>query len=490
MGPGILALVVLMVGLWAQPSAMAGVFGEDGYNLVLAKALAEGGGYHYVHLPGAPPGVNVPFLYPAALSLWWRLWPAFPANVALFQLFDATMLAAAAWIVARHARRLPLPVALSLPVIALGFVAHPMLTLVGARLSGPLFLALAAGAVVIADAETPSVPRAAAAAALAGLAGLTSPFGIPVSTGIVAVLGVRRRWRAALVAAAVAGAIVAPWMCWVAIHAGGGEAGLGPGYATYIGTMLDAARTSGVRVVGPGILRVASAVIVPPLPAILWWPAATLVVCAIGVGGILAWRKAPTLVAVLLICGIMASVSPPTAERDTWILLPWLFALAATAAWWAWSRGRWWRIATVLVMLITALGFGRAEVASLAGRRFAESAEVISGPFPVLTRAIAAETDPSAIVAAENEALVYLYAGRRAVPNHVLALRGRRYQTWPRDSMVALWCGQGVAYVATAGAGSPATPLIAALSGGEEPALRARFQITRGAALYDFRCPR
>src|SRR5436190_17278816 len=83
--PLLFALGVFVVALWAQPRALVGAFYDDGIYVVLAKALAEGHGFHYIHLPGAPPAVHYPVLYPFALSLLWRLWPAFPDNVVLFQ---------------------------------------------------------------------------------------------------------------------------------------------------------------------------------------------------------------------------------------------------------------------------------------------------------------------------------------------------------------------------------------------------------------------
>lgn len=89
-----LGLAVFAVALWAQTGALVGAFVDDGFYVTLAQSLAEGHGYRNLNLPGAPPHVRYPFLYPAALSLLWRLWPQFPANVALVQLFDS---AAAVW---------------------------------------------------------------------------------------------------------------------------------------------------------------------------------------------------------------------------------------------------------------------------------------------------------------------------------------------------------------------------------------------------------
>jgi hypothetical protein len=81
LGPKFLAIAVFAVALmWAQGAGYAGVFLEDGRNLVVAKALAGGVGLRYAHLPGAPPALDLEPLYPIALSVLWRAWPAFPAR--------------------------------------------------------------------------------------------------------------------------------------------------------------------------------------------------------------------------------------------------------------------------------------------------------------------------------------------------------------------------------------------------------------------------
>ena len=58
--PGLLALGVFIVALWAQPNALVGVFYDDGIYVVLAKALAEGEGFRYIHMPGAPSNLCSP----------------------------------------------------------------------------------------------------------------------------------------------------------------------------------------------------------------------------------------------------------------------------------------------------------------------------------------------------------------------------------------------------------------------------------------------
>jgi hypothetical protein len=60
-----------------------GTYHDDGIYLVTAKALAEGKGYRILSLPGEPPQTKYPILFPAVLSVAWRMFPRFPEN-ALF----------------------------------------------------------------------------------------------------------------------------------------------------------------------------------------------------------------------------------------------------------------------------------------------------------------------------------------------------------------------------------------------------------------------
>ena len=232
-GPAILGLVAFAAALWAQTDALVGVFFDDGIYVGLAQALAEGHGYVSLHLPDRPEAVHYPPLYPLALSLLWRIWPEFPANVALFELFDAAALGVAGWVVARHAVRTGLPAALRYPTLLLGVTAFPILTLVGVRFSEPLFLAFVAGAIAVADREQVGVTRAAAGGVLAGLAVLTRSIGLAVVVGISIALWLKGR-KAAAVVACVTGLLVAlPWAFWTTHHAGAIDPLLVANYGTY-----------------------------------------------------------------------------------------------------------------------------------------------------------------------------------------------------------------------------------------------------------------
>ena len=60
-----------------------GTYHDDGIYLVTGKALAEGKGYRIISLPGELLQTKYPILFPAVLSVAWKIFPKFPEN-ALF----------------------------------------------------------------------------------------------------------------------------------------------------------------------------------------------------------------------------------------------------------------------------------------------------------------------------------------------------------------------------------------------------------------------
>ena len=72
---------------------------------VLARSLATGEGYRFLNLPGSPNATHFPPLYPLFLAGLWKLFPSFPANVTLFKFANAVLVALAAWLAWRFARR-------------------------------------------------------------------------------------------------------------------------------------------------------------------------------------------------------------------------------------------------------------------------------------------------------------------------------------------------------------------------------------------------
>lgn len=79
------AVIVLVLGAWQMVVGVCGVFHDDAIYVITGKALAQGYGYRLINLPGAPLQTKYPILYPALLSVIWKLWPSFPGNLLAMQ---------------------------------------------------------------------------------------------------------------------------------------------------------------------------------------------------------------------------------------------------------------------------------------------------------------------------------------------------------------------------------------------------------------------
>ena len=64
-----------------HPVVFFGQFQDDSIYFSTAKALANGPGYNLISFPGSPPQTKYPIVYPWLLSFIWKLNPNFPANL-------------------------------------------------------------------------------------------------------------------------------------------------------------------------------------------------------------------------------------------------------------------------------------------------------------------------------------------------------------------------------------------------------------------------
>ena len=475
-----LAAAVAVSGLVAavMPDALVGVFYDDGIYLSLAKSLAEGHGYHLQYLPGAPGGIHYPFGYPAFLAALWTLWPSFPANVVLFRAANAVLLGVFAGLTVGQlgARVLGRPWAGALLVV-IAATALPLVTVTTVLFAEPLFLTLAAAACWSAEAACRSDGRrallvAAAAGLLAGASALTRSIGLALVVGVVVSLLLARRTRAAIVAGVVAVVMLAPWSLWVAAHHHELDGAIASGYGTY-GDLL---RQSGWGWLSPATLADVGGplltVALPPVPylrGLLALPAGALLIT----GMVRLVREIPTL-GWTLVCYLgIVLVWPYGPDRFLWAAVPWLavaFALGVEAAWRRSAEataaaGKVRRVATVAGIVGVAAGYGIFQVRGYAHGWATSTQRGISATMSALLPWIQARTEPEAVIASEDEALLWLYTGRRAVPNYVWRVRGRSAEALGPDSLRA-WLERSHAdYLVLTGPGSDPARMVDALIG-------------------------
>ncbi|HEY0994428.1 MAG TPA: glycosyltransferase family 39 protein [Gemmatimonadaceae bacterium] len=429
--PAVLVAVALLAGVLAMTPWMVGGLYDDGMYVVLARSLATGEGYRYLNIPGAPRATHFPPGYPAFLALLWQFWPSFPANVALFKLANAVLMALAAlgsWELGRRALRLGAWPAAA--VAAVFTISIPVLILSSAVMSEMLFLALLVPAILLAGRVVDDGGWRAAvwAGLLTGAVMLVRSVGIALVPAALLALASRRRWREAGVYLSAVVLLVGPWQAWVAANDWRIPAAIAPSYGAYAGWIAEAVSGEGAAFVRgvlarnlAGLGRIARAILSPvPVGVAAWVFVAG--VAALFVGGL--WRlrhRAPVLALFVVLYLALIVAWPYGPDRFVFAIWPLVGLVLAAGAAQAWD----WRerpatrvpaallagVALATVVAHTTYGVRGArghywDAAQRAGHRRA---------LPLVAWATD-HAPPRAVLSVEADPLVYLYSGRRAVP--------------------------------------------------------------------------
>ena len=432
--PWLAAILTLIAAMHAIEPLPIGVFYDDAQYLVLAKALATGHGYRFLNLPGAPMATHFPPGYPAFLALLWRVAPSFPENVALFKFANAFLLAVVAWAVCEFGRRiLAIPRPLAAVAAVAGTATIPSLVLSSAIMSEPLFLALLFPMLLWAERvteETGVRPMRTAALLGVGVAvlALVRTHGIALAPAIALSYVARRRWRESLLFAGVTVAVLAPWFLWVAVHNDALPPLVRGAYGSYTAWLVEGWRAEGMHLL---------AVTLPDNIATFWMTIVRSIVPAIHpvvdllVGGIYlvlavlgfarCWRRARVTV-VFLACYLgMVLVWPFSPLRFLWAIWPLLMILPAAGVAMAWEsevvrQRRLYRHLLVDAALLLGAGILAFNVRGYANTWWSSNARFHARRVLPQLAWVARSTRPTDVVAADAEAAVYLYTGRRAVP--------------------------------------------------------------------------
>ncbi|HEY0994430.1 MAG TPA: hypothetical protein VGD77_00430 [Gemmatimonadaceae bacterium] len=427
------AVVFAVLYLVARPLAV-GAVQDDGIYMVLARALATGEGYRYIHLPGMPHATHYPPGYPALLAILWRLWPSFPENVALFQLANVLCAAVAAGVLVSLATRAGLSVRAGVAVALAGSLMLPALVVVSPLMSEPLWLAITLPLLLAADrwlAE--GTPGELATAALLGAwtaaSALVRTQSVVILAVLVLLLASRRRWRDAVAAGAAGTILLLPWYVWVRAHRSELPPMLEGKYGSYAAWLVD-----GWAAAGPALFAVSARRNLGDIVSLLGWvtapPGAPGVVIALLSAAVVAlllwgslalWRRMPVLVAFTWLYLAIVVVWPFPPHRFLWSVWPLLVLLVAAgaraaAAVLAPQGRRPLRLAAAgLALLVVA---GAAIHTAQAYRRRTFETYQATGLYRLQSavRWVAEHTPPGALVASDDETAVFLYTGRRAVP--------------------------------------------------------------------------
>lgn len=430
----VVASVALLIALLAIPSWPVGVFQDDGIYVVLGKALAAGDGYRYINLPGAPYATHYPPGYPLFLALVWKLAPEFPRNVAVFTFANAAFLAVAAYATFRFAReRLDLGTLGAGLVAVAGSVSVPVLMFGVFVLAEPMFMALLLPVLMLAEraAERGEWRDALVAGFAAGAVAMVRTTGMFVAPALVLMLLLRRRWLPALVAAAACAVLVVPWNLWVAAHGADIPPALVGKYGPYDAWAVNAMRAHGLPFVRDVVSRNARALYDlawvmftggETSPNALRLPAAVCVALVLTVGAWPLSRRAPVTAWFLVAYLALVIIRPFEPTRFVSVLLPLFGAIMASGFAVILRRApasptsRLFRLAALGACGLLVGGFAAYNVRGVRqGWRDPIPRETAARATPVVTW-VRTATRPTDVIAIEDDPLIYLYTGRRAVP--------------------------------------------------------------------------
>jgi hypothetical protein len=202
--------------------ASFGEYNDDAIYLTTAKAIAGGQGYRIISLPGQPAETKYPPFYPFLLSLVWRLYPGFPANLTpmmLLSVLASLASAVLAWIYLARCEYESRWLAI-VPVSLAAINLYTAIFSTGVFSEMP-YMALSIAALLTAESRDASTGSwsgrsvgGVALGLLMGLAFLTRVTGVSLIAAVGLYFIVRGSRRKALLPIAVATVCVAGWAIW------------------------------------------------------------------------------------------------------------------------------------------------------------------------------------------------------------------------------------------------------------------------------------
>jgi hypothetical protein len=486
-------LAALAGGALAWNHLLVGVFYDDGIYAGLAWALGHGAGFAYPNLPGTPAAVHFPPLYPLILAPLFRFLPTAAAGAA-GRALGIGCFALACRLITRHAVRLQLlgdgvPAWVTEGVVAGTALAIPVLSILGVLLSEPPFTLALAGALALADRpkEQWSPRLALGAGLLAAAALLLRSVGVAVAGGVLLHAwqkGLSRRLLLALVLPALLAG--AAWGLWVMAHRGGIDPAIGLDYGSYLQAVHDA----GLRTLAGSLAdlpRPLSVLTLNWVPSRGVYYALGIPALLVAVTGLASLVRRSALGWTLILYLAILSLWPFPPDRFLWAILPWLALAWATGAVTLWrSQTRLMRVPVAVLAALLAFGYVRYEVRGLANHWWDLSATRISTNLADLLPAI--DSLPAgAVVATDNEPLVWLYTRRNAVPFYLFAYSGRQLLQPLPDFQMAYLRRAGVTHVLISGLATGSAEQLNRLLGAYPGAFTVIRRWSNGRALFAVR---
>lgn len=482
---------VLVGRALALNHALVGVSYDDGLYAGIAVALSHGQGYVHPHLPGIPAVVHYPPLYPLLLAPLFGTMSVDAAGFAA-KLLNVLLAALGAGLIAWHAARIELvgagaPRWLAPGVVGASALAIPCLALQTALYAEPLFGLLLVAAVILADAPPATWPPARAAALAGGaaaLALLTRSIGIAVGAGVVLFLLVIRKasLRQAALAALPVGVAVAGWTWWTTAHA----AGIDPAMAINYGSYAELVKQSGLGAFVhnvPDLVRPLGIITLSwvgsrPLYYLFGIPA-----LAVGLYGLWGMLRASAIGLTLVGYFAILAVWPFDPDRFEWAVLPWIALVWTVGAVRLYGRDRRLRIPIGLLTAAILVGYALQESTGLVHRAWKIEYVPANGAFTEMLPTLR-DLPPTAVLASDGEALVWLYTHRTTVPFYVYGYRDGQWVRPTPTAHRAYLERMGVTHVLLTGFGGGSDEELNALLGAYPGWLTAVHVWPSGKALF------
>jgi hypothetical protein len=499
--PWVVGAIVLGVGLAIVNSLPVGVAFDDGMYVVLAKSIATGQGYRWLHVPGAPPATHFPPGYPVLLALLWTTVASFPAKILVFKIANACLLAAGAVGLAVFLRkRCALgPVATAVVAVAAS-VGIPSLALSSMVMSEPLFFALLIPTLLLAERIVDEGRRWAyvvAAGIVAGALTLVRSHAIAVVVALGLVLLLRRRVRDAALVGAGAFVAMLPWQLWVRAHESGVPAPIKGMYGSYTAWLARGFAADGaglawrtLRRTLPELGGMFAAATAPGMPGTIALLVFVFFVALSVAGLVRLWRSAPVTAAFIVLYLAVVVLWPFSPARFVWAIWPLVVVLPVLGGItvWQWqpttSPIRLARGLALAGVVLVAIGYTRYTANGYRGRWWSSIARRNAEAARGLVGWTRARTQPTDVVMTNAEPLLYLDANRATVPAESFAVADyfrAKTRADNQDALRRLLSTYRVDVVALAGADG----LIAAarsMADGPAPELTVRDSFPGGGA--------
>lgn len=437
------ALLLVAVAYVARVDAVAGLYVDDAWYVLLAKAIASGDGFRLINapspdiLPFYPPG------FPALLAVVFLLAPDFPGNVWLLKAVSIAAMLGVTLVAAAWGRDRGLPSSTAL-LLALATALSPAFVfLAGATvMSEPVFTLLQLGSLVALERAAHDDATSLRPIVLAALLGSAATLVRTMAVGVLAMsclyLVATRRLRGALVYGAIVAAVVGGWTWYARAHAPDAAAqaamndAIVHGYDEQFWMRIAGYAESGAATIGE-------------LPARVWSNVQTLLLNDVGSLVLYPWYRTlepldaapPTpwtgalsvVLAIPVLVGLVAAFRERVRPAELALLVTVAIALA-----WPFPPFRFLLPLLPVVLLAAARGVAvivrsprAAPLAVLLALALVNAASIARAahPRPAWTSAwdenvallswVDANLERDAIVASHNPALVHLLTGRRAV---------------------------------------------------------------------------